>query len=153
MRKLVVTLFAVAISYLSPVAHAADEIKASVAVRHAGDDRIGQKLAFALREVVRASHGYQLVSGPSALFRVSLNTIDPEYETKYKGIVTVAAVIITMRNFNEFEDGNPQTWYPIYLNSSVLMVGSDRVEDFAKSILADVDSAIEAYRADARRKE
>lgn len=153
MNKLVVTFISVALLYSSPVAQAADETKISVAVNHSGDDNIGQKLAFALRETVRASNGYQLVSGPSAIIRVSLVTLDPERSAQSRGAWTVASVVITMRNFNPFKDGEPQTWYPIYLTSSVVTSGTYKVEETAKSILASVDSAVEEYRADARRKQ
>lgn len=154
MRKMVVILCAVAISCFLPETYAADELKITLSVTHSGKDRVGQNLAFALREVVRASSGYQLVSGPSALFRVTLKTIDPHYQTEdFKGLATVAAVTITMRNLHPLESGRPQTWYPIFIASGITMSGADRIDEFAKTILADIDSAIEDYRTEIHRKE
>lgn len=152
MRKWVIALISIALFCWSPISGAADDSKISVAVNHSGDDNIGQKLAFALREVIRASSGYQLVSGPSAIIRVSLVTLDPERSAQNMGMWTVASAVITMRNFNPFDDGEPQTWYPIYLTSSVVTSGTYKVEETAKSILASVDAAVEEYRSDARKK-
>ena len=74
----------------------AEEAKISVAVNHSGEDTVGQKLAFALRETIRSSSGYQLISGPKATYRISLVTLDPESSPSAAGRWTVAAVTFTV---------------------------------------------------------
>lgn len=152
MKKWVIVFISIAFFCWPPISEAADDNKISIDVNHSGEDNIGQRLAFALREAVRESSGYQLTSGPSAIIRVLLVTLDPDRSAQNRGKWTVASVVITMRNFNPFIDGEPQTWYPIYLTSSVVTSGSYRVEETAKSILAMVDAAVEEYRYEARKK-
>lgn len=132
-----------------PAVLAADDTKVTVAVSHSGDDNVGQELAFALRETIRASNGYQLVSEESAIITVSLVTLDPEVAGSSAGGWTVASVAITMYNFLPFKEEDPQTWYPIFLTSSVVTSGSYKTDETARSILATVDAAVEQYRADA----
>ena len=76
----------------------AQEAKISVSVSHSGEDTVGQRLAFALREAIRSSGGYQLISGPKATYRISLVTLDPAKSPAAAGNWTVAAVTFTMRN-------------------------------------------------------
>lgn len=130
----------------------AEEAKISVAVNHSGEDTVGQKLAFALRETIRSSSGYQLISGPKATYRISLVTLDPESSPSAAGRWTVAAVTFTMKNTNPFNDLKPQTWYAIYLTTLVVTAGSRSVDEQAKSLLAALESQIEAYRSDLRQK-
>ena len=109
----VLAVLASAVVFNSAVAQ---EAKTSVSVIHSGEDTVGQRLAFALREVIRSSSGYQLISGPKATYRIGLVTLDPERSPAAAGHWTVAAVTFTMRNTNPFNELKPQTWYPIYLS-------------------------------------
>jgi hypothetical protein len=126
--------------------------KIPVAVNHTGDDSVGQRLAFSVREVVRASRGYDLAQGPGSMFRIGLVTLNPENSRGSQNIWTAAAITFTMRNLNSFDDRNPQTWYPIHLETYIVTVGSGRIEDQAKSIVAALEAAIEEYRKDSKAK-
>jgi hypothetical protein len=53
----------------SIAAAAQDANKISVAVKHSGNDSVGERLAFSLKEKIRSSKGYALVSDTSALSR------------------------------------------------------------------------------------
>lgn len=126
--------------------------KLTVMVTHSGDDSVGQRLAFAVREAIRGSNGYELLTGPLATFRIQIVTLDPDKNRASSGLQTVAAITYTMRNTNSFIETNPHTWYPIYLSSSVMVSGSTRVEEQAKSVLADLEAQIEEFKNDTQKK-
>ena len=135
-------------SALLPMVVVAAPPKVSIAVNHTGDDSVGQTLAFAIREAIRGSHGYELVAGAKAAFRISIVTLDPDKSGQVPGSRTIAAMTFTARNTNLFNDRWPQTWYPIYLTTEISMTGAGRVDDQAKSILASLEAEIENYRKD-----
>lgn len=151
MNKFLVHISLAALFFItSPLSLSAEEGKLSLSVTHSGEDIAGKKLAFALREAVRGSNGYLLTTGPSALIRVSLTTLDPDNNPS--DAWTVASIVVTMRNLNQFDDRNPQTWYPIYLTSSVVTSGINKVDGLADAVLVMVDEAVEEYKVEARNK-
>jgi 23S rRNA A2030 N6-methylase RlmJ len=101
--------------------------KIKVSVSHSGNDSVGKQFAYAVREAIRASNGYQLVSADASGLQVNIITIDPERTSSSEGYRTAASICYTMANFLPLQKGNPQTWYPIYLTSQVMTIGS-RVE-------------------------
>lgn len=127
----------------------AQEGKIPVSVDHTGRDNAGSGLAFAVREAVRASNGYRLVPD-NAILRISIVTLDPS--VKDDGLTTAAAVSYTMRNDLPYEKGNPQTWYPIYLSTSVVVAGANRLDAQAKGILASLDKEVQAYLLEMRKE-
>lgn len=146
-RNLVLSFVLIASACLCPAW--AQESKITVSVDHSGDDNIGVRLAFAVREAIRASSGYRLVS-ENAVLRISLITIDPERSPAAGGVWTVAAISYTMRNDLPLDKSNPQTWYPINLSASVITAGYSRVDDQAKAVLAGLDKQVDLYRRSAR---
>lgn len=144
-------LFAIVLALAFVTASAQDD-KVAVSVAHSGEDNIGKRLAFSLREAIRSSSGYKLVDQRDSGMTVKLITLDPERSAASSGNWTVASVTIVMRNFLPFERGNPQTWYPIYMTSVVMTIGGQRTDEQAKSILATLDDALEEFRAAASRK-
>jgi hypothetical protein len=129
-----------------PVAVAAEPQTIPVRVQHAGEDMVGQRFAYQLREAVRGSKAYRLDQSADAMFTIHLVTLDPDDEAEVRNSRTIAAITMTMSNLVPFERGNPQTWLPIYMNSSVLIVGSGKLESMAQSVLADFDVAVEAVK-------
>lgn len=115
--------------------------KATVSVIHTGEDPIGQRLTFSVREAIRSSSGYALAEGNKGFYRIAIVTIDSE-KGALAGHGTIAAITFTMKNTNPFHDHDPQTWFPIYLSSQVLVAGSKVVDTQAKGILADLDAAV-----------
>ncbi|WP_140637449.1 hypothetical protein [Methylibium rhizosphaerae] len=148
MQKL---LCALALLLASTVALAQDA-KIRVSVTHSGEDAVGKRLAFSLREAVRSSSGYQLVGPEESGLEVKLITLDPETSPRSSSVWTVASATIVMTNFLPYEKRNPQTWYPIYMTSVVMTVGANRTDEQAKSILATLDDSLEKFRAAARGK-
>lgn len=146
MRTALATLLALVLISL-PVTSTAQS-RATVDVRHTGEDSIGRTLAFALREAVRTSSRYELLAGPKSTFRIALVTLDPDKDTTESGSRTVAALTFTMKNTNPFDSRKPETWYPIYLRSFVIIAGGVRVSDQARSILADLEAEIIEYQKD-----
>ncbi|MCK6401467.1 MAG: hypothetical protein L6Q74_06120 [Sphaerotilus natans subsp. sulfidivorans] len=140
-RVLLLTL-----ALLTAVAASAQDGKLSVSVDHSGNDVVGQRLAFAVREAIRSSAGYRLEQPRDALLHLSLITLDPERAPSNTGFWTAAAVSYTMRNGLPYEKGNPQTWYAINLSTSIVIAGTSRVEEQAKSILAVLDKQVDEYR-------
>ena len=135
-----------------PPAALAQSTKTSLSVTHRGEDILGKRLALELRETIRASSGYELLSGPQATYRIGLITLDPARGQATAGNWSIVAVTFTMKNGNLFDDKNPHTWYPIYLTTSAITVIEPRIRDTAQSVFAALEADIEAYRAEHRPK-
>lgn len=125
--------------------------KIAVSITHAGADSIGKQFAFTVKEAVRASNGYRLVDQADSVVDVSIVTVDPENSASQSAVWTAASISYTMSNFLPYEKGNPQTWYPIYLSSQVMTIGSRRLPDQARSVLATLEELLQRYRDEARR--
>ena len=136
---------------LGPLPPACCADKISVTVDHTGTDPVGQKLAFAIREGIRRSAGYQLAA-QNAVLSVNLVTLDPnESEPSQRGNQAIASVVFTMANGIPYQKGNPQTWYPIFLTMYVVNVGTLAVDDIASKIVAALDAAVEKFKTDANK--
>lgn len=122
-----------------------------IAIDHSGSDAVGNELAFALREVIRASNGYELVPQQQARFHVALTTLDPDTDRSSSGAYTVVALVVTAKNTANLVARAPHTWYDIHLTSSVVVAGRDKVEVMAKRIMATTEAAIERYRREGGR--
>ena len=83
--------------------------------------------------------------------QVVIVTIDPERSSSSGSYWTAASVTYTMTNFLPIAKGNPQTWYPIYLTSQVMTIGSKRVDEQARSVMAALDQALDRYKRDAKK--
>jgi hypothetical protein len=140
-------VFVLAICVLAQPALAQDT-KVSVSVSHSGEDSAGKQFAYAIREAIRASNGFRLESGNQAGLQVNIITLDPERASSSTSNWTAASISYTMSNFIPFEKGNPQTWYPIYLTSQVMTVGTQRTVEQARAVMATLDDVLEKYRRD-----
>ena len=126
------------------------DAKIAVSVSHSGEDSVGKQFAYAVREALRASNGFRLVSSGDSGLQLQIVTVDPERSSASGNYWTAASITYTMANFLPYEKGNPQTWYPIYLTSQVMTIGTQRVNEQARSVMAALDNALETYRRDAR---
>jgi len=143
----IVLILIVAIGVQIPVWSQDGKVKVSVA--HSGEDSVGRQFSFAVRETIRGSNGYQLVSDDQSGMHIAIVTINPDSSSGSNW--TTAAITYTMTNFIPYQKGNPQTWYPIHLTSQVMAVGINRTYDQARSVLATLDAQLEQYRRDARK--
>ena len=137
------------LAFAQPSASWAQSSQVKVSVTHSGEDATGKQFVYAIREAIRGSKALTLSIPEDSGIQVRVITVDPS-DRASGSLWTVASVVLTMANFIPFKNGDPQTWYPIYLTSHVMTVGQQRVDDQAKSIVASVDAAIEKYRRDAR---
>lgn len=117
-----------------------------VFVSQSGKDAVGQALAYAVREELRRSEGYEVAVARDALFTIGIVSLDAALRDDDEGHWSAVAVTYTMTNLFPYVASNPQTWYQIYLTTTVLTVGRNRVDAVAKNIVADLDSEVQGYR-------
>lgn len=132
-------------------AFAAGEASHSVAVRHVGEDNLGNQLTYAIREQIRASRGFTLIDGPTAEYRISLVTLEPESDQERKGHRTIVSYTFSAKNTNEYRDGSPQTWYSLYITSGISIVGAKKIAEQATDILAALDESVRDFESDKRK--
>lgn len=128
---------------VSLAAVAQSTTKIPVQVLHSGSDLVGQQLAFELKEAIRASQSMRLVTDTDsgARVRVSIVSLNPDPERASQSH-TVAATTFA------FDD----TWVPlngILVSATVETCGARRVQECARSTLANIDSVIERIRKSA----
>ena len=152
MRTAIVIAVAVGfLTFSAAVFPQTQDTKIRVSVSQSGEDSVGQQFAYAVREAVRASNEFRLVSEDESGMQVVIVTIDPERSSSSGNYWTAASVTYTMTNFLPIAKGNPQTWYPIYLTSQVMTIGSKRVDEQARSVMAALDQALDRYKRDAKK--
>jgi hypothetical protein len=110
-----------------------------VYVTMSGDDSVGNRLAYAVREGVRKSSSMTLVdSYKDSRFVLSLVTLDPSREKD--GYSTVYSAVYTFRTFHD----KPVR---MYLNTIVGTCGSSKIDSCANGLIADLDRELSEYRA------
>jgi hypothetical protein len=123
-----------------------------VYVLHSGSDQVGGQLAYEVREAIRRSAGYQL--GTQEKYLLSLNIVSLDIDRgsgRSMGNWSAVAVTYCMYNYQPYKAGDPQTWLPIYLTTSVHTVGQNRTEETAKNIMAMLDQEWEDVKQAAIR--
>jgi hypothetical protein len=102
-----------------------------VIVEDTAPDTVGSRLVFAVKERIRSSAGFKLVTARTeALFRMSIVTLDDK-----TGYSTVYSVV--------FSAWQPQTNTWTYLNNIVGTCGSTRIAECADGLVADADKTSE----------
>ena len=124
-----------------------------VSVSHSGSDVVGQQLAYAVREAVRASQAFRLVPSEEAEYQIRLLTQDPDRsDTAAGGQRTIVAITYVMVNTASYRKEEPATWYPLLLNTSIARAGGQRIDDVARSAVATLDNALEEHRKLSRNR-
>ena len=121
--------------------------RSSVQVVHLGEDPVGQRVAAALRTAISRSDGYVVVDGDDHMVRINIVSLDAVASGGKSGVRSALSIVYTMSNYLPLEKGNPQTWYPIFLTSSIRLVGSEKVEAVARDALATLESELREFRA------
>ena len=142
-----VSVAVLAMSVLASVASAQTTTKYAVFVSHSGEDTVGKQLAYAVREELRKSAGYSAGSERESPWEIGLVSLDPDRSSGQPGNWSAVAVTFTMRNLLPYKAGSPQTWLPIFLSSGIHIVGSSRVEEKARSLVAELDRLVGEYLA------
>lgn len=105
-----------------------------IIVEDTAKEAVGSRLAFAIKERIRQSTGFMLVtSRQEAVMRLSLVTLDDK-----SGYSTVYSTV--------FSAWQPETGTWTYLNNIVGTCGSNRISECAESLVADADKASEEPR-------
>ena len=143
MKQLIATLFLL-ITVLTNSTNGQSTNRIRIWVSLSGDDTIGQGIAYAVREELRRSSIYEVATSETGMFQVRIISIDAGDN---EGNMSAIAVSYTMFNYLPLDEGDPQTWYPIYLTTEVLLVGRNRIEQQAKSIVATLDQSIEIFKS------
>ena len=136
----VVIFLALVLVGIAPSCFAQAGQKISVVVEHAGIDDVGQQLAFELRELIRGSQGMRLVVASEADPRVVAHVVTAVGLTAGKSTATSVSVVYDSANV-------PLRGY--FMTSSVQICGSTRTHDCARSIVAEIDAAIQDIRKSA----
>jgi len=117
----------------------AQDPRIPVAVSHSGHDKVGQQLAFALKEAIRGSRSFRFVDhqiGPtSPRIVVYLVSIDSD----------VSGVNAAISNAIIYDHVSIPGW-GIILSLGVQSCSQDRLETCGKEILPNIDSGVEALR-------
>src|SRR5262245_5422851 len=106
-----------------------------VAIGHSGNDSVGQGVAFALKEAIRGSQSISFVDYETLPKKptIVVNLVSVESYSE-KGVSSAIGVTVIY-------DSPEMPGLGIYLSSSVLHCGKDRVESCGKNILPNIDRA------------
>jgi len=137
LRQIILCMFFA--SCFASISNAADKWR--VAVNHDGTDNVGAKLAFALREAIRSSHGYELTD--VGTFTIVLVTLDPDAGTNLADHSTTASVTYTMIDLNVKTVSDLPRAHQIYLSSTIIVAGSNKTSSVASGLLARLDKLID----------
>lgn len=103
-------------------------------VQHSGDDRVGTDFAYQVREQLRRSAGYPLIlKEADAAIVVSLVSLDQNCGRADLASVVAIAFYVNVAN------------RPL-LNHSVMLVGKEKTDSMAKTLVASLDHAVEQFR-------
>jgi hypothetical protein len=119
---------------LAQVTSVASAQQMNIIVEDTTRETVGSRLSFAVKERIRSSTGFKLVTArDEALFRMSIVTIDDK-----SGYSTVYSVV--------FSAWQPQTGTWTYLNNLVGTCGTNRIAECADGLVADADKTSEEPR-------
>lgn len=134
MRRLA---FSIILLVISASLYSSQEIvgksKIGIFVSHAGDDIVGSRFAYQLKEIISASVRYELVSRSdlNCTLEIALVSLDTNPDRKGNASAIANAYILLPNSINYFG------------TSGVSLVGSDRVNDMASSAASKIDKVLE----------
>jgi hypothetical protein len=115
--------------------------KIGVSVEHTGTDTVGVRFAFAVREAIRRSAGYTLIS-ESPDYAVVILMLSTDASVSTRGDLQERnkgdASFVSVSHLVEQPAGRR------YLTSALVAVGSAATESMAQSVLAQLDAALAA---------
>jgi hypothetical protein len=136
MKRLITLLMIV---LLFPVTAYAQEFKVPVEVQHTGDDSVGLRVAYTLKENIRKSQGMVLVTDTQARMKVVLVSLNIPLLTDDRTNYSAISVAIVFDSLDVPAGG-------VFLTSMVYDVGRDRVVLVAEMMLAALDREIDRLR-------
>lgn len=112
--------------------------KIPISISYDGNDAVGTRFVFAIKENIRRSATYELVdSGRS----IKLQMVSVDVNSADQGITSAIATAITAHYMGD--DGK---WGDAYVNTMIDVVGKERVEDMAHNFLATIDNYLTTLR-------
>lgn len=105
-----------------------------VEVEHTGRDSVGQRLAYYVKESLRASRGLELTTDES-IVRMQLSIVTLEGNRDSPGSYTVYSASWLWTN--------PKNLFPFYLTSSVGYCGTQRARECAEDLVAKTNTQAE----------
>lgn len=119
--------------------------KMSVYFTMTGDDDVGVRLGYALKESIRRSSGLNLVDvEEDGRIAIRMVTINPDSDRQGGQIQTIYSMVVTAETFHE----TPVT---MYLTNYVGYCGSSRVQSCAERLTAAADAQASKVRSWIRR--
>lgn len=115
--------------------------RSPVVVEHVGKDSLGQRLAYELREVIRASQSMRLVTASETDPRIVIYLITVETSRASPGSSTSAAMTVAY-------DSDALSLRGYLLTTVVQNCGSQRTQECARDLAASVDEQLEQLRKD-----
>lgn len=115
--------------------------RSPVVVEHAGQDSVGQRLAYELREVIRASQSMRLVTASEADPRIVVYLVTIETSRSSPGSSTSAAMTVAY-------DSDALSLRGYLLTTVVQNCGTQRTQECARDLAASVDEQLEKVRKD-----
>lgn len=124
------------ILYISSIAFA--QTKIAVEVEHSGNDPVGQRLVYKLKENIRSSGLLKLTTINEPRFIISIITIDTETTNTYKGYSCAYSLVWILCIKKDY-------WDKKYIRHKVGICGSDRVNEVAERIVAQTDIIVSDF--------
>lgn len=132
MRIILLFLF-----YCIPLSSLAQDSRSGVYISGSTEDGVGSRLAYEIREQIRASHGLKISDTRSeSIIRLKISTMDPDYGFEKR---TVYSFVITVRSLG---DGTFDTFWAVFLGTC----GEDVVKSCASTLVARTDSVASEIR-------
>jgi hypothetical protein len=126
--------------FFSPLGFSQTNQKIPVSINHSGDDSVGQRFAFELREVIRGSNSMRLISDNEADPRIAISVVTLDGNSRALGNSTVASVVIRY-------DSADIPFLGYYITSLAQTCGSLRTQECARDTAASIDAAVQRLRS------
>lgn len=118
------------------------QTRSEVYIAASGNDEVGRRLVYALRELLASSALFveRTVEGV-LLDEISVISLDTDADNP--GVRSAASVMFTVIGICESRETKGRQWIEAFTTHSVLLVGRQRTESVAKGILADFSAYFE----------
>jgi hypothetical protein len=136
LRLRICAIFVMALALVGAAANAGAQV--TVEVSHTGDDVLGQRLAFELREQIRSSSGFTLVQNEGG-YQIAIITL--AVADGSDGPNRMAASVSYL-----WKDPNTRGGMWLFLTSTVHIIGGSRIKESATGILATLDGEVETIK-------
>lgn len=137
------TVFVISFYFLCiPLSSAQEVSKVAIEIEHSGDDIVGARFVYNIKEMIRKSSALKLTYSDESRIKMIIITIT--YDDRHPSTACVYSVTWTLSGTWRHK-GNEGVLHPLYLTGVLGTCGSDRVESVAESIVAKTDELAEDY--------